>query len=476
MDKLEYRKELLRLEKRRKELGVIKARSSFFAYNHLKAPDFYRPNRRYLVEISQEMEDFLYSDTNILIVNMPPRHGKSRTGGNYVEWVLGKFPRKKIMLGSYNETVSTKFSKSVRNTIMEQKGSEDVIVYHDVFPDSVIKRGDASMNLWSLNGADSTYLATSPSGTATGFGADLLIIDDLIKSKYEAFNANILEGHWDWFVNTMLSRLESGGKILVLMTRWHSNDLAGRILKEMPDKGYKVKLVTEKALQDDGTMLCPEILNLEEYKMKSQTQSPEIVEANYNQKPIDIKGRLYTEFKTYKTLPENQREIINYTDTADDGDNYLCSITAVVTQASDLYVIDVVYMKEDMAVTEDTVAKHLHEFEVNRSIMESNNGGRGFMRAVERKLRTEIGSNRTTLTYFFQNKNKEARILSNATWLMEHVFFPENWRQKWPEYYEAMNTYQREGKNAYDDAPDATTGLAESILNKIKIKTFSGSL
>lgn len=469
--------DLKRLVEIRNKLGIEKAKESFYEYNRLKAPEFYKKDRLYLKEVSEEMQTFLYDDTDILIINMPPRHGKSRTGGNFVEWVLGKMPYKKIMTGSYNEMVSMKFSKSVRNTIMEEKATDDIVVYNDIFPRSVINRGDGSLNLWNLSGMDASYLATSPTGTATGFGADLLILDDLIKSKMEAFNATTLENHWDWFTNTMLSRMESGGKILVIMTRWHSNDLAGRITREMPEKGYKIKVITEKALQDDGTMLCDEILSYKEYLMKSQTQAPEIVEANYNQKPIDIRGKLYNNgFKTYTEIPQDKRETINYTDTADEGGDYLCSITADVSMAGDLYVTDVVYLKDDMEITENVVAQHLYEFEVNRSIMESNNGGRGFMRAVQNKLKTKYGSNRTTLTYFHQSKNKQARIISNATWVMEHVLFPEDWRTRWPEYYNAMNAYQREGKNLHDDAPDATTGLAESVMNKIKLKTFKGGL
>ena len=85
------------------------------------------------------------------------------------------------MTGSYNETLSTMFSKNVRNDIQEAKADIYKPVFHDVFPFTYIKRGDGAMNLWSLEGGYNNYLATSPTGTATGFGCDLLIIDDLIK-------------------------------------------------------------------------------------------------------------------------------------------------------------------------------------------------------------------------------------------------------------------------------------------------------
>ncbi len=143
---------------------------------------------------------------------MPPRHGKSRTIGCFVEWVLGNNQFEKIMTGSYNETLSTNFSKNVRNTIAEEKADRDRIIYSDIFPDVKIKRGDGAMNMWSLENGYNNYLATSPTGTATGFGASIMIIDDLIKSSMEANNADVLEKHWSWFTDTMLSRLEEKSK------------------------------------------------------------------------------------------------------------------------------------------------------------------------------------------------------------------------------------------------------------------------
>ena len=95
------------------------ARRHFFDYCNLKAPDFYKPERAYLVEFCEELQNFIDSDEDVLIINAPPRHGKSRTIGCLVEWILGKDRKYKIMTGSYNEKLSTTFSKGVRDTIME---------------------------------------------------------------------------------------------------------------------------------------------------------------------------------------------------------------------------------------------------------------------------------------------------------------------------------------------------------------------
>ncbi len=372
------------------------------------------------------------------------------------------------MTGSYNETLSTMFSKSVRNNIQEEKADEMKPVYIDVFPEVRIKQGDGAMNLWSLEGGYNNYLATSPTGTATGFGATLLIIDDLIKNATEAYNEEVLQKHWEWFTNTMLSRLEEGGKIILIMTRWHSRDLAGRVIEELPKLGFKVRHITKKALQDDGSMLCDEILSRRSYNAKVKAMGLDVASANYQQEPIDIKGKLYTSFKTYKKLPMDEHgnllftEIRNYTDTADQGNDYLCSIDYGVYQG-EAYVLNVLYTKEAMEITEEETAKMLHEDGVNNADIESNNGGRGFARQVERILKEKFKSNKVQINPFHQSKNKKARILSNATWVMNHIYFPINWADRFPEYHAAMTKYQKEGKNLHDDAPDATTGIAEKI-------------
>ncbi len=450
------------------QVKLALARKDFFSYCNLRSPDFYKKDRKYLVRLCNELQEFYESDDEVLIVNLPPRHGKSRTAGNFVEWVLGNNKHEKIMTGSYNETLSTVFSKNVRNSIQEVKVDKDKIVYSDIFPGIKIKYGDAAMNLWSLEGSYNNYLATSPTGTATGFGCTLMIIDDLIKNAQEAYNEEVLQKHWDWFTNTMLSRLEEGGKIIIIMTRWATGDLAGRALEHYKEQGAKVKHIKMKALQDDGTMLCEEILSRKSYDIKVKSMGLDIASANYQQEPIDIKGKLYTSFKTYTKLPMDEKgnllftSIRNYTDTADQGDDYLCSIDYGVYNG-EAYVLNVIYTKAPMEATEPAVAEMLYRDNVDVADIESNNGGRGFARSIKRILQEKYQSNKTRITWFHQSKNKKARILSNATWLMDHIYFPVNWKDRWPEYYEAMSKYQREGKNQHDDAPDATTGIAEKI-------------
>lgn len=455
----------------RQQAQLELARRDFFYYCYLLAGDFYKPDRKYLVNLCRDFQDFITdNEHDVLILNIGPRHGKSRTAGMFVQWLLGNDNNKKIMTGSYNDTLSTVFSKNVRNAIQEEKADESILVYNDIFPDTHIKRGDGAMNLWSLEKGYNNYLATSPGGTATGFGADIIIVDDLIKSALEANNANVLEGHWEWFTNTMLSRLEDGGKIIIIMTRWHSNDLAGKALAELPESGYRVKHISVKTYNEEtDTMLCDEVLSKESYFKKVNTMGADIASANYQQEPIDIKGRLYSDFKTYDSKPQFKR-VAAYTDTADTGSDYLSSYIYGVTSDNEAYILDIVFTKEPMEATEPLLAQKLAELQVNTCDIESNNGGRGFARNVERLTQSNHNNHYTIFNWFHQSQNKQARILTNATWAMEHIYFPDNWRHRWPELYQELMNYQREGKNAHDDAADALTGIVESMNNKLKMK------
>ena len=442
------------------------ARREFFFYCYLKAPNFYKYERKFLVDLCNDLQNFLTSDDEVLILNLPPRHGKSRTVGNLVEWLLGRDINAKIMTGSYNETLSTTFSKNVRNTIQEVKGDKDKIVFSDIFPGVSIKQGDGAMNLWSLEGGYNNYLATAPGGTATGFGCSLMIIDDLIKNKEEAYNANVLDKHWEWYAQTMLSRLEEGGKIIIIMTRWVSGDLAGRAIEHYKAEGKKIKHIKMKAVQDDkGTMLCDEILSYKSFLSKAKAMGPEIASANYQQEPIDIKGRLYNEFKTYVDLPKEKIvKIAAYCDTADTGEDFLCNIIYADCKDS-AYILDIIYTKEAMEITEPLVAEAYKKFNVNVADIESNNGGRAFARNIERITRDK-GNYKTVVKWFHQSGNKIARILSNSAWVNENIYMPIDWKNKWSEFAKDIISYQKEGKNKHDDGPDALTGVAEKMANE----------
>ena len=160
-----------------------------------------------------------------------------------------------------------------------------------------------------------------------------------------------------------------------------------------------------KAVQDDGKMLCDEILSRHDYEIKTREMNQDIVEANYNQQPIDVGGRLYGEFKEWEKLPPYS-EVINFTDTADTGTDFLCSINGVIYQ-NEFYITNLVFTDEAMETTENQVADLLFSGETITAHIESNNGGRGFARNVERILQEKYSSNRCDIRAVPQTHNKD---------------------------------------------------------------------
>lgn len=457
----------------REQLKCELARREFWEYCKLLYPKFFKEERSYLKEMCEAFQDFLYNDDEYMIVNAPPRHGKSFTGGNFVEWALGKNPLLKIISGSYNEDLSKSFSKKVRGTIETEKIG-DKTVYSDIFPNTRIKFGSAEAKKWQTDLSNQiNYLATSPTGTATGFGADLEVIDDLIKSDEDANNEAVLDKHWEWFTNTMLSRREGKKKVLIIMTRWRTKDLAGRLMNMLDEEGAKYTHINFKAKKDDGEMLCSDIFSEKDYIKAMKMVGEDTFNANYQQEPLDLKGALYTTFLEYEELPEDEIARENYTDTADEGNDSLCAIDYSVDSKGNAYILDILFTKEPMEITEEKLAQMITRDKINYARIESNNGGKGFSRNVARIAKDKYDNSITIFKPFHQSQNKLSRILTGSTGVMKNIYYPKNWKQLYPEYYNEMRNFQRTGKNKHDDAPDATTGVYE-VLERRYMKKKGG--
>lgn len=432
-------------------------------YCRIKAPDFYTEDCRYLQEVCEAWQEFENDDNELLVINMPPRHGKSRTAGLAVQWLLGRNNGYKVITVSYNEKLSRRFSKAARDDIMERKSDGNRIVYSDIFPETKIAFGGASVDLWRLDGSKmDNYLATAPSATVTGFGADYIIIDDVVKNAYEANNRNILEQHFEYFTDTLYSRLEGKRKLILIMTRWSTKDLAGRVMELYESQGRKYRVIS-KAAFDGSKMLNERVLSKEQYDLLIQTIGEDIVRANYDQEPIDIKGRLYSTFQTYQreNVPAFRR-ICAQCDTADKGQDFLCLIIYGETFNRNAYVLDVYYTKDGMNITEKEISRRLTETKAIYARFESNFGGEAFAKIIKIQLE-KLGNYFTRIRTFTQTKNKEARILANSTNVTRHVIFPEDWKTRWPIFYRDVTEYQREGDNEHDDGPDCLSLVCEDM-------------
>ena len=169
---------------------------------------------------------------------------------------------------------------------------------------------------------------------------------------------------------------------------------------------------------------------------------------------------MYTKFRTYATFPIGNYTIKNYTDTADTGADFLCSIDYREYDNGDCYLLDVLYTDKPMEFTEPETARMITKDQVSLANIESNNGGRGFARNVEKNTK-KLGNSRTTIEWFTQSEPKNVRIFSKSAEVQNTIFYPEDWERKWPLFAKAVKGFRKEGRNAHDDAPDVLTGICE---------------
>lgn len=236
-----------------------------------------------------------------LIVNMPPRGGKSElVSVNFPAYCMGKNRDRNIIAASYTSALAINFGRQVRNIMDDQE-------YKTLF-DTRLAEDSQSKGSWATNGRGE-YNAVGVGGSLTGKGADILIIDDPIKNREEAESELVSEGVWDWYKSTARTRLSPDGAIVIVMTRWKDNDLVGRILAEDPE-GWEV--ITLKAIAEEdeefrkeGEALWADFFTLDKVlEIKRDIGSYEFA-CLYQQNPINKETQVFKEewFK-YKTLDE----------------------------------------------------------------------------------------------------------------------------------------------------------------------------
>jgi hypothetical protein len=199
------------------------ARKDLLAFSTYIQPNFETPQHlRVLAHYLQEVEA---GKITRLLVMAPPRHGKSELShGKFPAWCLGRNQTRTIIGASYSADLAEKFSEQNRDTI--QQNSK----YHKVFPGVAVSPKTRKKERWALQGRVETYRAAGVAGGISGFGAWLLLIDDPIKDWKQANSPTWRDSVWNWYLTTSRTRLTQDGRIIVIMTRWHEDDLAGRIL------------------------------------------------------------------------------------------------------------------------------------------------------------------------------------------------------------------------------------------------------
>ena len=219
----------------------------------------------------------------------------------------------------------------------------------------------------------------------TGEPVDMLIMDDIYKDAKSAWSPVVREAIEDWYDTVAETRLHNDSQQLIVFTRWHEHDLAGRLLEQQgrysednPDgwvvvvyQAIKVGAPSEYDPREEGEALWPERHNLAKLQ-STRKRNPHVFESLYQQDPKPVEGLMYENpFNEYEVIPYCKRMIRkNYTDTADEGKDFLCSICYVETEAGN-YVLDVLYTQKGMEYTEPKTAEMLSKHNIQEAVIES---------------------------------------------------------------------------------------------------------
>ena len=201
--------------------------------------------------ICEKLDNVIEGRTKRLMIFTPPRHGKSELVSKRTEaYLLGRFPTKQVISASYGAELAVDFGREVRNIVSSRP-------FKALFPEVSLATDSSAKNRWHTNQGGS-YVAVGVNGAITGRGADLLNIDDPVKDRAEAESPVIRKSTWDWYRSTAYTRLMKGGAVVLTMTRWHEDDLAGRLLAAEKSGGDRWEVLNLPAFNHKMQALWPE--------------------------------------------------------------------------------------------------------------------------------------------------------------------------------------------------------------------------
>lgn len=442
---------------------------------------------------------FAHGEIKKLIISMPPQHGKSEGSSRKLpSFMLGLNPDLKISIGSYAATIARDFNRDVQRIIDGGK-------YRELFPDTFLNGSNAvtmantylkNSDVVEMVGRKGSLRVVGRGGSLTGKTIDVSILDDVYKDYSEGNSPVVRERAWKWYTTVIRKRLHNDSQELIVFTRWHEDDLIGRIekietvidVKSWSDldnipPGAWVRInfqaiqeldATELDERPKGVALWPRRHSLEKL-LAEKALDPVQFQCLNQGNPGSAEGRLYQPFKTYTDKNGWGRLVgkYNYTDCADEGTDYLTSICYDKYQSENTYfdertkkhvpivyllVTDVVHTDKPIEHTTIAVPEMLNRNGTQKANIESNNGGKAFSVIIKPKTRALI-------EWFYQSGNKESRIITNAGLVGMHIVMPFDWETRFPAFYKHVTEFLRDfAANTFDDVADALTGMIEKEI------------
>lgn len=403
--------------------------------------------------LAAHLEAVERGEINRLMVFMPPRHSKSKTvSQHFPAWALGRHPEWEIILCSYALDLAVTFGRNTRNITQDAK-------YQEIFPELRLAEDSAAASHWQTH-KQGGFLAAGVRGPITGHGARILLIDDPIKNQEEADSPYVREMIYDWYRNTAYTRLTPDGAIVLIMTRWHDDDLAGKLLRAARDPEADQWSVLSLAAEAEagepfrpcGDPLWPSQYSLEKLRQIRVNIGSRAYAAQYQQRPVLDGGNIIklNWFKRYSMLPnETPRRIIQSIDSAfkTGQDNDPTCIGTWHEYSTGYYLVNVLLRKmefPDLKRVSKDVFERDHPIAV---IVEDKASGQSLIQEMRRDTKIPVIAIKV-------DQDKMARVNSVSP-LFEsgRVFIPE--QAEWVVDY--MDELVRFPTAPHDDQMDMTT-------------------
>ncbi len=436
----------------RRLYGKNFGRNELLAYAKYIDPLYVSPE--HIQKIAAKLEAVERGEIKRLIINMPPRFSKSYTTSQmFISWLFGKNPRREVILASYNDDKAKEYTGWVRD-ILETE------MYHAIFPGTVIKSDKRAAGEWHTT-AGGKCIAAGTRGGITGYGAHIAVIDDPVKDYSEAVSEVIQNKIWDWYRAVLRTRLYPGAAIIIPMTRWVTNDLAGRLIDQegIISEGGKWDVLSLPMLDSNGIPLWPEAYILEEVQDIRESVGEKIFQALYQQTPVDLIDRIFND-PVFREASDRMPRI-GYTDPAFGGDCDVALSTGGIEIISETeakaFITGGYVWKGEIDKTYNTLERIYDQEKLNKLWIESNQ--------AQRIMKYELEKRGLNIGLIESIKNKHFRIINYVKQNWHNIYFSKNVT---PEYLKKVLKYTELSKEK--DAADSLAGLIQQLgLGKPRI-------
>lgn len=490
------------------EIVKAAARKRFINFSRYMQPDLVL--EPFHVVYYTLLDMFAHRYIRKMIVQQPPQHGKSEGSSRKLPaFMEGLNPDRKIVIGSYAATIARDFNRDVQRII-------DTPRYRELFPDTFLNGSNVvtmantylrNSDVIEMVGKKGSLRVVGRGGSLTSKTVDVSILDDVYKDYAEGNSPIVRAAAWKWYTTVVRTRLHNDSQELIVFTRWHDDDLIGRIeksgemiidvkcwadLENVPRNAW-VRINFEALKTTEPTELDPRPIGAALWEGRHSREKLEAQKALdpvqfqclYQGNPGSAEGRLYQNpFKTWVEKSDYGQYIRSgcYVDVADEGDDLLFAATYDIYKSDNqvwnektnrfepllfALITDMEMTEENTDVTTVTVPAMINRNGTQFAWVESNNGGAGYEKVIKKKIKA-------TTKPFYQGGNKESRIITASAMVTQHIVMPFGWETRYKSVYDHVTGFLRNfAANTHDDPEDGLTGIYEKEIADGNVKPYN---